>query len=81
MALRKYFCRFPRELIQEPIVTQTLGQRFGVKPNILAGSEITETSAIIVLSIDGTEEQIQQSVAYLRSRGVQADEIGATSQH
>ncbi len=42
MALHKYRCTFPQELISEPIVTHTLGARFGVIPNIREAS-ITDT--------------------------------------
>lgn len=74
MALHKYFCTFPQELISEPIVSHTLGEKFGVIPNIRAAS-ITDTMALVVVEIEGEEPQIQSSVAYLKSRGVRVDEM------
>lgn len=74
MALHKYFCTFPQELISEPIVSHTLGDKFGVIPNIRAAS-ITDTMALVVVEIEGEEPEIQASVAYLKSRGVRVEEM------
>ena len=74
MALHKYFCTFPQELISEPIISHTLGERFGVVPNIRAAS-ITDTMALVAVEIDGDEQAILDSVAYLRQRGVRVEEI------
>lgn len=75
MAPRKFFCTFPQELISEPIVTHTLGERFGVVPNIRAAS-ITESKALVVVEIEGGGDEIQLSVDYLRERGVKVEELG-----
>jgi len=74
MALHKYFCTFPQELISEPIISHTLGDKFGVVPNIRAAS-ITDTMALVAVDIEGDEKAIEQSVAYLKSRGVKVEEI------
>ena len=74
MALHKYFCTFPQELISEPIISHTLGDKFGVVPNIRAAS-ITEQVALVAVEIEGTPEKIDQAVIYLRERGVTVEEI------
>ncbi len=74
MALRKYFCTFPQQLISEPIISHTLGEKFPVIPNIRAAS-ISDTMALVAVEIEGTEEAIDQSVAFLRERGVKVEEI------
>lgn len=74
MSLRKYFCTFPQELISEPIISHTLGERFGVIPNIRAAS-ITDTVALVVVEIEGEEGKVLQSVEYLRERGVKVEEL------
>ena len=74
MALHKYFCTFPQELISEPIVSHTLGEKFGVVPNIRAAS-ITDTMALVAVEIEGEESSIVRAVEYLRSRGVKVEEI------
>ena len=74
MALHKYFCTFPQDLISEPIISHTLGSKFGVIPNIRAAS-ITDTLALVAVEIEGSDEAINLSVAYLRERGVKVEEI------
>lgn len=74
MAKHRYFCTFPQELISEPIISHTLGDKFGVVPNIRAAS-ITDTMALVAVDIEGEESEITKSVAYLKSRGVKVEEI------
>ena len=74
MTLRKYFCTFPQHLISEPIVSHTLGVKFGVIPNIRAAS-ITDTLALVAVEIEGEDAAIDQSVVYLRERGVKVEEM------
>lgn len=74
MALHKYFCTFPQELISEPIISHTLGDKFGVVPNIRAAS-ITDSMALVAVEIEGDESAIQSAVGYLKQRGVRVEEI------
>jgi hypothetical protein len=74
MTARKYFCTFPQDLIGEPIVSHTLGLKFGVIPNIRAAS-ITDTLALVAVEIEGDDGAIEKSVAYLRERGVKVEEM------
>jgi hypothetical protein len=74
MSMRKYFCTFPQHLISEPIVSNTLGKKFGVIPNIRAAS-ITDTLALVAVEIEGTDKAIDDSIAYLRERGVRVEEM------
>ena len=74
MAPRKFFCTFPQELISEPIISHTLGDKVGVVPNIRAAS-ITDTVALVAVEIEGSSDQIERSVAYLKQRGVSVEEI------
>ena len=74
MALRKYFCTFPQALIKEPIISHTLNAEFGVIPNIRAAS-ITEQVAMVAVEIEGDLGKIEESVVFLRERGVKVEEI------
>ena len=74
MSVRKYFCTFPQDLISEPIITYTLNAKFGVIPNIRAAS-ITEQMAMVAVEIEGDVDKIEESIVYLRERGVQVEEI------
>jgi len=80
MALRKYFCTFPQELIKEPIISHVLNAEFGVIPNIRAAS-ITEHMAMVAVEIEGDLEAIEKSVVFLRERGVQVEEIREGDSH
>ena len=74
MSARKYFCTFPQDLISEPIVSHTLGAKFGVIPNIRAAS-ITDTMALVAVEIEGEDDAIDKSVDYMRERGVKVEEM------
>lgn len=71
---RKFFCTFPQELISEPIISHTLGEKFDVVPNIRAAS-ITDAMALVAVEIEGEESAIQSSVGYLKELGVKVEEI------
>ena len=77
MAIAKYFCTFPQELIKEPIISHTLHAKFDVVPNIRAAS-ITEQMALLAVEIEGEPDAIERSVGYLRERGVTVEEITDT---
>jgi L-aspartate semialdehyde sulfurtransferase ferredoxin len=72
--MRKYFCTFPQHLISEPIISHTLGAKFGVIPNIRAAS-ITDTLALVAVEIEGEDAAIDRSIAYMRERGVRVEEM------
>ena len=74
MSTRKFFCTFPQQLISEPLISNTLGVKFGVVPNIRAAS-ISEAKAHVVVEIEGDGDKITESVEYLRERGVEVAEI------
>ncbi|MDA7650801.1 NIL domain-containing protein [bacterium] len=74
MTSRKFFCTFPQELISEPLISHTLGVKFGVVPNIRAAT-ISESQAHVVVEIEGEAARIEDSVVYLKERGVAVKEL------
>jgi hypothetical protein len=74
MPLRKYFCTFPQDLIQEPLISHTLGIKFDVVPNIRA-AYINDQRALVAVDIEGEPATIERAVAYLRERGVTVEEL------
>ncbi len=74
MGVKKFFCTFPQHLIAEPIVSHTLGAKFDVIPNIRAAS-ITDTLALVAVEIEGEDDAIEESVEYMRERGVKVEEM------
>lgn len=74
MSSREFFCKFPPALISEPLISHTLGVKFGVVPNIRAAT-ISATAAHVVVQIEGGEAAIVESIAYLSERGVEVREL------
>ncbi|MEO0650864.1 MAG: NIL domain-containing protein [Planctomycetota bacterium] len=74
MPLRKYFCTVPQALIQEPIISHTLGVKFDVVPNIRA-AYINDQRALVAVDIEGDPATIDRAIEYLRERGVTVDEL------
>ena len=74
MTSRKFFCTFPQELICEPLISHTLGVKFDVVPNIRAAT-ISESQAHVVVEIEGEAGRIEESVVYLKERGVAVKEL------
>jgi len=72
--VRKYFCTFPQALIQEPIITHTLGAEFDVVPNIRAAI-INDSRAMVAVDIEGEPAEIDKAINYLRERGVEVEEL------
>lgn len=72
--MRKFFCTFPQAIIQEPIISHTLNAKFGVIPNIRSAS-ITDTIAMVSVEIEGDNDAVDQSVSYMRERGVTVEEL------
>jgi ABC-type methionine transport system ATPase subunit len=69
MAKRAVRLTFPQDLITEP-VTFRMARKFDVMPNIRR-ARVTETVGEMVLELDGSEEKLEQSIAYLREHGIQ----------
>lgn len=70
---RKIFCTVPQDLIKEPIL-YTLGQRFQVVPNI-RGASVTDEIALLALELEGTEENVEAAIQYLRERQVKVEDL------
>ena len=71
MARRQVMFTFPEELITEPI-TYTLGQQFNVVTNIRR-ADIAENRGWIILELEGSEEDIEQGIAWATSKGVRVE--------
>ncbi len=75
---RRIYCTIPQSLIKEPLLF-TLGNRFGVIPNI-RGASVTEEIAVLTLELEGEEQSIGQAVEFLVERGVQIEDLAADQQ-
>ncbi|MFC1938278.1 NIL domain-containing protein [Chloroflexota bacterium] len=68
MIKRRVMFTFPQELIKEPIIF-TLGHQFSVIPNIRR-ADISEDKDWVVLELEGGEKDIDESIAWVTSKGV-----------
>ncbi len=59
---------FPQQLIKEPVIF-TMAKQFDLMPNIRR-ARVTETVGEMILEIDGTDENLEKGIQYLRGRGI-----------
>lgn len=69
----RIYLTYPTELIKEPIIYQ-LGKKFEVVTNI-RGANVSDTMGLVALELDGTREEIDRAIAWLRQRGVTVEPI------
>ena len=73
MAKRHVMFTFSQELIKEPVI-YNLGQQFKVVTNIRR-ADISEDKGWVVLELEGDDKDIEQSIAWLTSKGVRVDPV------
>jgi ABC-type methionine transport system ATPase subunit len=73
MATKRIKLIFPQELIKEPVIF-TMARKFDVMPNIRR-AKVTESVGEVVLELEGTEKKVEDSIAYLKERGVKIEAI------
>jgi ABC-type methionine transport system ATPase subunit len=73
MATKRIKLTFPQELIKEPVIF-TMARKFDVMPNIRR-AKVAENVGEVVLELEGTEKKLEESIAYLRERGVKIEAI------
>lgn len=73
MAKRRVMFTFPEELIKEPII-YNLGQQFKVVTNIRR-ADLTSDKGWLVLELEGKEEEIEEGITWVTSKGVRVDPI------
>ena len=73
MAKRQVMFTFPQELTKEPII-YNLGQQFKVVTNIRQ-ADVSENRGWVMLELEGEEEEIEQGIAWVTSKGVRVDPV------
>ncbi len=71
MVRRRVMFTFPSELITEPII-YNFGQQFNIITNIHR-ADISADKGWIVLELEGEENDMEQGIAWVTSRGVRVD--------
>lgn len=59
---------FPQHLIKEPVIF-TMAKKYDVMPNIRR-ARVTETVGEMLLELDGTEENLNKGIQWLKDKGV-----------
>ena len=65
---RRVRLTFPQDLIREPVIF-SMAKKFNVVPNIRR-ARVTETVGEMVLEIEGTEDDIDKGIQWLREKGL-----------
>lgn len=73
MARRQVMFTFPQDLIREAII-YNLGQQFSVVTNIRR-ADISEGRGWVVLELEGEKKHIEESIAWLTSKGITVDSV------
>ncbi len=73
MTKRQVMFTFPGELVKEPIIYQ-LSHQFKVVTNIRR-ADVSENRGWVVLELEGEEEEIEQGLAWVMSKGVRVDPV------
>jgi len=73
MTKRQVMFTFPEGLIKEPVI-YNLGQQFKVVTNIRR-ADVSEQKGWVVLELEGEEEDIDQGIAWVTSKGVRVDPV------
>lgn len=70
---RRVKLTFPQQLIKEPVIF-TMAKNHDVMPNIRR-ARVTDTVGEMVLELEGSEENLEKGIQYLRDKGVDVELI------
>jgi L-aspartate semialdehyde sulfurtransferase ferredoxin len=73
MATTRMKLTFPQELIKEPVIF-TMAKKFDVMPNIRR-AKVAGSVGEVVLELEGTEKNLEEGIAYLKSRGIKVEAV------
>jgi len=73
MTRRRVMFTFSEEQIREPII-YNLGQQFNLVTNIRR-ADLSEDEGWILLELEGNENNIEQGIAWVTSKGVRVDPV------
>ena len=79
MYTRIYILRFPKDIVDQPIICQLVRQ-FDVEFNILKATILPQHEGVMILELRGHKENIKKGLTYLKGLDVRAESV-ATSIH
>jgi ABC-type methionine transport system ATPase subunit len=62
---------FPQHLIKEPMIF-TMARQFNVMPNIRR-ARVTETVGEMILELEGSENDLEKGIHFLKEKGVEVE--------
>jgi len=62
---------FPQQLIKEPVIF-TMAKEFDVMPNIRR-ARVTETVGEMVLELEGSDENLEKGIHWLKEKGIEVE--------
>ena len=74
MSERRIVLHYPRTLIDQPIVS-TLVKKFDLTVNILRASILPDQEGVMVVGLEGTEENVEKGVAWVEEQGVRVQAL------
>ncbi len=73
MVKKRVMFTFPQKLVTEPII-YTLSHQFKIVTNIRR-ADVSENRGWVVLELEGEEEDIEQGLTWVTSKGVRVDPV------
>ena len=69
----RYYLTYPKSLIKEPLLYR-LAKQFDVVFNI-RGASVSDEMGLVALEFEGSAEQVERAIAWLRQTGVTVEPI------
>ena len=77
MYTRIYVLRFPKDIVDQPIICQLVKQ-FDVEFNILRATILPRHEGVMILELRGHRENIRKGLTYLKGLDVTAESVAAS---
>ncbi|TAN38075.1 MAG: ferredoxin [Nitrospirae bacterium] len=62
---------FPQQMIKEPVIF-SMAKQYNVMPNIRR-ARVTETVGEMILELEGTEEDLEKGIKWLKEKGIEVE--------
>ena len=69
----KFYLTYPPALIKEPLI-YLLIKKFDIIPNI-SGANVSDEMGLLAMEIEGTRDDIDRAITWLREQGVTVEPI------
>ena len=77
MSTRIYLLRFPKEVIDQPIICNII-KKFDVEFNILKATILLQQEGVMVIEFRGLKPNVKKGIAYLKDVGVKVQSMAGS---